>query len=227
MYRSQFNSKGIFEGIIKYDETKTKLGIYLKANRKIKFTSTLYLQTKEQTLGAKEQKKKKFEAYSLFPYTLNIPEFRKNTEQIILYSNTELQMFYAKKEETFPKKLFSGNILLIYTDSNMVDQKYDGANNMVLLTRDFSKEEDLSSEVEFEVLFQKGFLLDYYVSSNPNGHSKNSPLAINMTECGNPYFFILNYNKPEKKKGLFIDQIYAKIKSLSIATDFNSSTWNE
>ena len=223
----QFNNNGIFEGIIKYEKTNTKLGIFLKTNGKIKFTATVYIQTKEKILEVKEQIKKKDEAYSLVPFTLNILEFNKNTPQILLYSNKELQMYYADNEDPFPKKLFSGNILLIYTDQSMVLQKYHNANKMVLLTRDFSKEEDISSETEFQVLFQKDFLLDYYVSNNPDGRSKNSPLAINMTECKSPYFFILNYNKPEKKTSLYIDQIYGKIKSLSVATKFTSNTWDD
>ena len=141
----QFNNKGIFEGIIKYEQTKTKLGIHLKANGKIKFTATVYLQIEEQILEIKEQTKEKDEAYSLFPFTLNISEFNKNTPQILLYSNKELQMYYAESDSSYPEKLFSGNILLIYTDSNMVHQKYHDAYNMVLLTRDFSKEEDITS----------------------------------------------------------------------------------
>ena len=92
----QFNKKGIFEGIIKYDKDKTKLGIILKAKGEIKFTATVYVQTKEQILEAKEQNMKIDEIYSLVPFTVNIPDFREKTGQILLYSyNKELQMYYA------------------------------------------------------------------------------------------------------------------------------------
>ena len=224
----QFNKNGIFEGIIKYDQAKTKLGIILKAKGEIKFTATVYIQTKEQILEAKQQNMKIDEAYSLLPFTIDITEFRKNTAQILLYSyNKELYMYYTKDDSPYPEKLFSGNIMSIYTDVNMVHQKYHDADNMVLLSSDFSKEEDKISETEFQVIFPKNFLLDYYVSNNPNGRSKNRPLAINMNQCENPYFFILNYNRPEKKTSLFIDQIYGKINSLSVATDFSSNTWDD
>jgi hypothetical protein len=53
-------------------------------------------------------------------------------------------------------------------------------------------------------------------------------MIINMTECTKPYYVILNYNEPESfAVSLIIDQIYGKIKSLSVATDFNQSTWDE
>ena len=222
----QFNKKGIFEGIIKYDKDKTKLGIILKAKGEIKFTATVYVQTKEQILETKEQKMEIDEIYSLVPFTVNIPDFREKTGQILLYSyNKELQMYYVENDTPYPKAFFSGNIMSIYTDKNMVHQKYHDAEIMALLPKGFSREEDISSE--FEVIFPNDYLLDYYVSNNPNGRSKNSPLAINMTECKNPYYFILNYNKPEKKTSLFIDQIYGKIKSLSVATEFSSNTWND
>ena len=73
----EFNKKGIFEGIIKYDQDKTKLGIILKAKGQIKFTATVYIQTKEEILETKQQNIKIEETYSLVPFTINIPEFRK------------------------------------------------------------------------------------------------------------------------------------------------------
>ena len=55
----------------------------------------------------------------------------------------------------------------------------------------------------------------------------NRPLLINMTECTNPYYAILNYNQPEGKKVLIIDQIYGKFKSLHIANVFTQSNWDD
>jgi hypothetical protein len=135
-----------------------------------------------------------------------------------------MQVYYNEVDTPYPKKLFSGNILSIYTDPNMVHQKYHDAKSMFLLSGEISQEE---SKFEFQLIFPKEYLLDYYVSNNPNGRSKNRPLAINMNECETPYYFILNYNKPENETSLYIDKIYGKIKSLSIATDFNGKTWSE
>ena len=40
-------------------------------------------------------------------------------------------------------------------------------------------------------------------------------------------YVILNYNKKESQKNLVLDQVYGKIKSLSIATSFKKNTWDE
>ncbi|MBQ2226599.1 MAG: hypothetical protein II426_03480, partial [Methanobrevibacter sp.] len=48
-----------------------------------------------------------------------------------------------------------------------------------------------------------------------------------MTDCENPYYVILNYNKPEKETSLYIDQIYGKMKNLTVATTFTKRTWDE
>ena len=226
----KFNQNGFFEGIIKYDPNKTKLGILLKANGKISFSATIYIQTSEQLLEETKEKEQKVvlnETYSLIPLTIDISKFRNSAQKILFYSyNKELQMYYIEKDTPYPEKLFSGNIMSVYTDINMIHQKYHDANYMVLLNRDFAEEEDKSSKFKFQVIFSN-HLLDYYVSNNPNGRSKNSPLSINMTDCSDPYFIILNYNKPEKETSLYIDQIYGKIKSLNVATIFSSSTWEE
>ena len=48
-----------------------------------------------------------------------------------------------------------------------------------------------------------------------------------MTECTNPYYVILNYNQPESSKTLVFDQIYGKLTSLSVASKFTKTTWEE
>ena len=225
----QFGESGKFDGIIEYDTTKTKLGIYLVAKGAISFTASVNIRTTETFLSVGEQQVNVEELYSLVPYTVVISDFRNYASRILFYSYTrELQMYYVENSAPYPEKLFSGNIMSVYTNPNMVHQKYHDANYMVLLTRYFSKEEPVSEQFKFEVkLFPSNYLLDYYVSNDPNGRSKNSPLSINMTECGTPYYVILNYNQPESKTSLYIDQIYGKIKSISVAPTFSSNTWEK
>ena len=225
---NKLSSEGKFDGLIEYDTNKTKLGIILKAIGKIKFSATVYLQTSEYFLEAEENKVTMEEEYSLIPFIVNISSFRDFASKILFYSyDKELQMYYMDKDTPYPEKLFSGNVMSVYTNPNLVHQKYHDAKYMVLLTRDFS-EEITSSEFKFQVkLFPSNYPLDYYVSNNPDGRSKNSPLSINMTDCENPYYIILNYNKPEKETSLYIDQIYGKIKSLSVAPTFSSITLDE
>ena len=135
-------------------------------------------------------------------------------------------MYYIEGDVPYPEKLFSGNILLVYTNPNQVRQKYKNANTMVLLTRPFSKTEPEEEPFQLQVKFFASIdLLDYFLSNNPSGRSKNTPLMINMTECTSPYYVILNYNQKEKTTQLYIDQIYGKIKTLSVAPTFTQNYW--
>ena len=65
------------------------------------------------------------------------------------------------------------------------------------------------------------------MGSDLTGRSKNTPLAINMTMCQNPYYVVLNYNQPEKQTSLYIDEIYGRIKSLSVAPTLSRISWEE
>ena len=225
----KFNEKGIFDGIIEYHSTKKKLGIYLVTRGAIQFTARVYLRTTEKFLNVVEATITEDESYSLVPFTIIISNFRSSASRILFYSYTrELQMYYVEQDTPYPEKLFSGNVMSVYTNPNMVRQKYHNANAMVLLTRSFTQEDKVSELFKFQVkFFASNYLLDYYVSNNPNGRSKNTPLIINMTECENPYYVVLNYNQPEKQTSLYIDQIYGRIKSLAVAPTFSSITWED
>ena len=224
-----FNDEGIFDGIIEYHQTKKKLGIYLVSKGGIQYTATIYLRITERFLTVQEQKTTADESYSLVPFTIIISDFRESASRILFYSYTrELQMYYVEQDTPYPEKLFSGNVMSVYTNPNQVRQKYHNANTMILLTRSFAQQDKVSELFKFQVkLFPSNYLLDYYVSDNPTGRSKNTPLLINMTECDNPYYVILNYNQPEKETSLYIDQIYGKIKSISVAPTFSSIDWDD
>ena len=226
-----FRSYAIYDGITKIDKTKPKIGIVLISKAEYAFTGRIFLRTTERLLGTDESKPMEEETYSLVPFTVNIAKFRElSKSKILFYSYTRiLQMFNSGTSTPYPEKLFSGNILSVYTNPNMVRQKYHNANLMVLIANPFMYSNSYLGEVfKFEVkLFDSNFLLDYYVSSNTEGRPENSPLLINMTECTNPYYVILNYNKPDSAKALVIDQIYGKLSSLSVATDLEQSTWDE
>ena len=227
-----FKRFSLYDGIVRLDKEKTKLGIVIRESKEgITFTGRINLRIKERILETNELTPKDEETYSLVPYTISITKFRDiETSKILFYSySRNLQMYYAGSSQ-FPDKLFSGNILSVYTNPNMVRQKYHNAYLMTLLVNPygFSIEEKLKEDFHFEVkLFKSNFLLDYYVSTNSEGRTMNKPLLINMTECSEPYYVILNYNRQEGKKSLILDQIYGKIKSLSIANNFTKNTWDE
>ena len=225
-----FRSHAIYDGIVKLDPQKTKLGIVIKTNSGASFTAKLYFRVVERILGTDESRPMEEESLSLVPFTINIPSFRAlDKSKILFYSSTRLlQMYYVETNNPYPEKLFSGNVLSVYTNPNMVRQKYHGASTMTLLVYPFGFYSNLGEEFKFEVkLFDSNYLLDYYVSSNSEGRPLNSPLLINMTECSSPYYVILNYNQAESEKSLVIDQIYGKMTYLSVATKFTQSTWDE
>ena len=225
-----FNSIiGYYDGIIKLDESKPKVGIYLISNAGLSYTGTVYFRTEERILGTDEERPMDEESYSVIPYTINIPKFRElSKSKILFYSYTrELQMYYVQTSSPYPEKLFSGNIMSVFTNPNMVRQKYHGANLMVLITNIFGGNELIGEPFKYEVkLFDSNFLLDYYVSSKEDGRPLYSPLLINMTECTDPYYVVLNYNQIESSKTLVIDQIYGKLSYLSVASKFSEKTWD-
>ncbi|MBO6243347.1 MAG: hypothetical protein J6O41_02095, partial [Clostridia bacterium] len=226
---SEDENKGIYDGIIKLSTNKMMIGIILKLEAVINFNGRIYLRTEEEDLSVKEQEKSVDQNISLVPNTIVISNFRSYTSKILFYSySRELQMYYVEGDVPYPEKLFSGNVLMVYTNANQVRQKYKNANTMILLTRPFSKTEAADEEFQFQVkFFASYYLLDYFVSLNPSGRSKNTPLMINMTQCSSPYYVVLNYNQKEKMTPLYIDQIYGKIKTLSVAPTFTHNDWDE
>ena len=225
-----FNPLGFYDGIIEHDEAKMKVGIIVASEVDFEYTGRVFFRTEERLLGTSEERPIDAETYSLIPYTIIISKFRElSKSKILFYSYTrELQMYYVETNSPYPEKLFSGNIMSVFTNPNMVRQKYHGANVMILLTNKFGSYEMVGEPFKYEVkLFDSNFLLDYYVSSNEEGRPIKSPLLINMTECTDPYYVILNYNQMETSKTLIIDQIYGKLASLSVATTFTKTTWEE
>ena len=225
-------SYGYYDGIAKLDEKKFTLGIILISEADVAFSGKINLRIAERILGTDEPRPMEEETYSFVPYTVDIPKFRElSKSKILFYSSSRfLHMYYVETNAAHPVELFSGNILSVYTNPNMVRQKYHGASTMVLIASPFGFQSSskLRETFKFEVkLFESNYLLDYYVSSNEEGRPMNSPLLINMTECINPYYVILNYNKGESSKTLVIDQIYGKLSYLSVATKFTQTTWDE
>ena len=225
-----FKEDGIFDGIFEYDKSKKRLAILLKTASELSANVNVYVRNKETTLSVNEQEVNDFAKYSLIPYTIHISHFRTSASKILFYSKTrDMQMYYVEGSTPYPERLFFGNIMSVYTNPEMVRQKYKNADTMILLTRPFNAEEPVGETFQFQVkFFASDYLLDYYMGTNPDGREKNTPLAINMTECSEPYYVILNYNKPESKViSLYIDEIYGNLKSLSVAPTFSSVRWED
>ena len=226
-----FNSNTrIFDGIFKHDTTLKILAIILKKKgSEVTNDAHVYVRGKENVLEAKEQNVQDNSLYSLIPYTLVISDFRSSASRILFYSRTrDMQMYYVEGDKPYPERLFFGNIMSVYTNPAMVRQKYKNANTMILIPRDFSQEEPMGEKFLYQIkLFPSDFTLDYYMGINQSGREKNTPLVINMTQCVDPYYVIVNYNVPEASCNLHIDEIYGKLKSLSVAPTFTQINWDD
>ena len=221
-------NRGYLNSILKLDKTKTKIGIaiYIKSDETPQIN--INLRIAEKVLGTDEFEPQINEQYSMVPITIDIPKFRETLKsKILFYSSTRsLHMYEATSSGYSPNKLFSGNILNVYTNPNMVRQKYHNATIMTLIANPlgFANDEKFVFQM---TLLDSDFLLDYYVSSNLNGRPINSPLLINMTTCDNPYYVILNYNAHDNDKILILDEIYGKLSYLGVATNLEQETWEE
>ena len=225
-----YQNYGYCDSIMKLDKDKTKIGIgiYMTAteNPQIKIN----LRITEKILGIDESKPDFDETYSMIPITIDTQKFRESASKILFYSSTRvLKMYETVSSNNFPTKLFSGNILNVYTNPNMIRQKYHDASIMTLVANaNELRKDNLKESFKFEVLKLKSeYLLDYYVSSNSDGRPLNSPLLINMTECSGPYYVILNYNAQDSGKALILDEIYGKLSYFGVATNLEQETWED
>jgi hypothetical protein len=140
-----------------------------------------------------------------------------------------MQMFYIDTNENAPVSLFTGNIMLVYTNEELVKQKYHGATTMILLTDALSATNSfiIGEQYRFMVkYFNSAANIQYFLSSNPDGRPLNNPTAIEMTSCEQPYYYILNYNKVEGQRKLHIDTIFGERASIRIANSLNNDNWD-
>ena len=220
---------GYHDSIMKLDPSKPKIGIGIYIPQRTESTTVqINLRIAEKKLEVKAETHKIEEVYSKVPLTVNISEFRSVASKVLFYSSSDsLQMYESVSLDAFPTKLFLGNILNVYTNPLMVLQKYHNAKIMTLLANSFGIGLSASNRTFQVSFFQSNYLLDYYVSSNPDGRPLNTPLLINMTQCTSPYYVILNYNAYDYGKTLILDEIYGKLSYLGVATTLVQDTWEK
>ena len=130
-----YKNYGYHDSIMKLDKSKTILGIAIYIPAAFATEVKINLRIAEKILGINESKPDYSESYSMVPITIKIPEFRAIPKsKILFYSSTRvLHMYETVTSGYSPTKLFSGNILNVYTNPNMVRQKYHDASTMTLL----------------------------------------------------------------------------------------------
>ena len=173
------------------------------------------------------------EQLTYVPYVFDLKEIREMQKEnyhskVLIYSSTrELNMYYL--DEGQPVELFSGNILMVYTNEDVVKEKYHGATTMILLTNSLSKSNPvyISEAFKFKVFFfDSATQMQYYVSANPYGRMLNNPTSIEMLNCDQPYYYILNYHFTEGDRLLHIDNIFGEINTTKFADQLTADSWD-
>jgi hypothetical protein len=107
---------------------------------------------------------------------------------MVYSSKREMQMFYMNRVGA-PIELFSGNIMLVYTNAEVIKEKYKGASTMILITDSLSSTQSpiMGETFRFKAYFFKSDnTIQYYVSANPEGRLLNNPTSIEMLSCEVP-----------------------------------------
>ena len=172
------------------------------------------------------------------PYILDLKKIRGDdsipdyVSKILLYSRyLEMQLYYIDSNSNVPKKLFSGNVLLLITKPSLAEQKYFST-KLILLSEYIRGEEHtiLGNSFRFHTkMFRTTDQIEYFVSDNVQGRTKNFPISLEMNTCtsdNNIYYYILNYNKAEETTNLYLDLIFGSIKKARIVTDLSTSDWD-
>ena len=137
-----------------------------------------------------------------------------------------MQMFYLQSGA--PIELFSGNIMLVYTNEDVINEKYYGATTMILVTDSLSATTRpfIGEQFRFKAqFFDSKTTIQYYVSANPSGRLLNNPTSIEMLSCDQPYYYILNYHEFEGDRILHIDNIFGEVDTMKVATQLNDNNW--
>ena len=106
---------------------------------------TINLRTTGFDVAESEKEYNEDENIVLVPYVFDLKKIRRvetsedYISKILIYSSKrELEMFHLK--DGIPSPLFSGNILLIYTNEIVAKEKYNGATTLILLTESLFKD---------------------------------------------------------------------------------------
>ena len=170
---------------------------------------------------------------ALMPYVLDLYKIRNSESDfisnILIYSMTrELEIYHLQSNT--PTHLLTGNILFIYTNPEIIKEKYQGATKIILLTESLFKNKMVVIGENYRFItyfFKSDNTIQYFESINPSGRPINIPINMQMPYCNKSYYYILNYYYPEDKElTLHIDEIYGEIKTKKIATSLDKSWYD-
>lgn len=170
---------------------------------------------------------------TVMPYILDLKSIRGDdstpdyVSKVLLYSkHLEMQMYYIdpKGKTNAPIRLFTGNVMLVYTNLNLAQQKY--FNTKLILLSEYIRGQEhpsLGNSFRFHTkMFRSTDQIEYFVSNEATGRTINFPLSLEMNTCtasNNKYYYILNYNMAEEEMNLYLQLVFGSIKSARIASE--------
>ena len=236
-----FNSnKELYNNISNKDIEKLKIIFIIKNEWNEISEIILYIRKNIYNLIPKEGLIEEKEEYCLIPYLINLSDFKSITDEIIFYSSkNKLELYYINTNFDI---LYKGNIILLYTNKNIIKLKYNNIEEMILFTQfldydnnNIEYNENNVSENYFEIKFgvenvkiNNYYYLEYF--------PYNKQISLQMIDQNVNYCFILNYQKEDNAneiiseqiyKKLFAELIYGEIKSIYFYNNLNYSTWDE
>ena len=130
-----------------------------------------------------------------------------------------------------PILLFTGNIMLVYTKLALAKEKYNSTKLILLNEKIIGQEHNsLGNHFLFHTkMFKSDSQIEYLFSNNPTGRTLNYPLSLEMNICtgtNSKYYYILNYNKQEEEKILYLDLVFGNMKKARIAYEINAENWD-
>ena len=229
------NNESKYEGIFRYyndnnlEEQKQKIIFIIKNDWNYISEIKIYLRNNIYNLTQHEGIIKEKEEYTLIPYYFNLSEYINITNEIIIYSSlNNLKLYYLNdyNSKIIPSLLYQGNIVILYTNKDIINVRYNNIDEMFLITDSFNNR----IHNYFEIIFNLNKTKINYYYFNKDNFLYNNHINLQMIEQNQKYCSLITYqndNDEQILKELYIELIYGKLKTITIYNDLNYTTWDE
>ena len=211
-----------------YAKSDSDFTIYIRKGENTFITPTNFEEEKEY--GEQDENKK-----SIMPYIVDLEQIRGNSEtdyisKILIYSKYfEMQMYILDEtlKTNAPLKIFSGNIMLLYTKLDLAKEKYRST-KLILLCEDLFGQKETPQGTTFRFhtkMFKSDFPIEYYLYNNPVGLYYSYPLSFQINTCSetnNKAYYIINYNKALQEVTFYLDILFGSAKKIGKDNNVNS-----
>ena len=240
------NNNNIYEGIFYNNNSeieKQKIILMIKydwntlSNIKIYLSNYMYNITPQEGIIKLNENEKEKGEYVVNPFYINLKDFANITKEIIFYSSTNsMKLYYLKKNkniENIPSLLYQGNIIILYTNKDLINLIYNNVKEFFLIINSFDTNDAIEKYFEIKFNNNDNTNINYYYFYNENENCyNNNHISLQMIQQNQRYCFIANYHNNNEdneftSSEIYLELIYGKIKILNIYNVLNYSTWDE